>query len=190
MKETSLHTEQQYREQMAACRALFVQKLHDYTASWRVLRPSSLTDQLLIKVLRIRNISTIGKNLIGDSIRDEFIGLVNYGFIGIIQCELGASDGVDLSNEEALSRYDALAHQTFELMMRKNHDYGEAWRQMRISSYTDLILTKILRIKQIEDLKGATQASEGVDANYQDIVNYALFALIRLSEANADLIKS
>lgn len=179
------HTEKQYNEELTKCRNLFEKKLYDYTASWRVLRPSSLTDQLLIKAQRIRTVGASEKKLVEDSVRDEFIGLVNYGIIGIIQCRLTVADQVDITNEKALTLYDQVASDTRSLMLRKNHDYGEAWRQMRISSYTDLILTKIIRIKQIEELEGATKASEGVEANYQDIINYALFALIRLSEEEA-----
>ncbi len=175
-------TEAQYDEQIAICRELFSKKLYDYTPSWRVLRLSSLTDQLLIKVLRIRNIATTGKNLVGDSIKEEFIGLVNYGIVGVIQCKLGETTEVDLTNEEALSAYDSTTEQIKALMLKKNHDYGEAWRLMRISSFTDLILTKVLRVKQIEELNGETKASEGIASNYQDIVNYAIFALIRLGE--------
>lgn len=182
MSNPTPHTEEQYSTQLAKCRALFEKKLYDYRASWRALRPSSLTDQLLIKVLRIRTVATAGESLVEDSIQDEYVGLVNYGIIGIIQCELGVADEVDLSNEKALDLYDRTAETIKQLMLRKNHDYGEAWRKMRISSYTDIILTKLIRIKQIEDLQEKTKASEGVVPNYQDIVNYALFALIRFDE--------
>ncbi|KXB32892.1 hypothetical protein HMPREF1869_01782 [Bacteroidales bacterium KA00251] len=181
-------TKVQFSSQLATCRTLFEKKLYDYKASWRALRPSSLTDQILIKALRIRTVSTKGESLVEDSIKDEFIGIVNYGIIGMIQCELGVADEVDLSNEEALLLYDRLADETQELMFRKNHDYGEAWRKMRISSFTDIILTKLIRIKQIEDLNEKTKVSEGVVPNYQDIVNYAIFALIRLEEQNDQVI--
>lgn len=175
-------TEDQYNEQATLCRALFSKKLYDYKASWRALRPSSLTDQLMIKALRIRTISTTGEHLVEDGLKDEFIGLVNYGIIGIIQCEKGVVDRVDITNEEALHLYDTIFKSIKSLMLRKNHDYGEAWRIMRISSFTDLIITKLIRIKQLEDLKEETKASEGIVPNYQDIVNYALFALIRMAE--------
>lgn len=181
-------TKVQFSSQLATCRTLFEKKLYDYKASWRALHPSSLTDQILIKALRIRTVSTKGESLVEDSIKDEFIGIVNYGIIGMIQCELGVADEVDLSNEEALLLYDRLADETQELMFRKNHDYGEAWRKMRISSFTDIILTKLIRIKQIEDLNEKTKVSEGVVPNYQDIVNYAIFALIRLEEQNDQVI--
>ena len=167
---------------MAECRQLFVQKLHDYRASWRILRPQSLTDQLFIKAKRIRQLEVEKVSLVGEGIRPEFVGLVNYGLVGLIQIELGYSDEVDITNEQALELYDKYAKQTLELMKRKNHDYDEAWRGMRVSSYTDLILTKIARVKEMEDLGGATLVSEGVDANYMDIVNYPVFALIKLAE--------
>ena len=167
---------------MAECRQLFVQKLHDYRASWRILRPQSLTDQLFIKAKRIRQLEVEKVSLVGEGIRPEFVGLVNYGLVGLIQIELGYSDEVDITNEQALELYDKYAKQTLELMKRKNHDYDEAWRGMRVSSYTDLILTKIARVKEMEDLGGATLVSEGVDANYMDIVNYSVFALIKLAE--------
>lgn len=185
MSKKQADTAAQYAEQASRCRDLFVRKLHDYEASWRVLRLASLTDQLYIKVLRIRNIETMGKAFVADSIEDEFIGLVNYGLIGLIQSGLETSDQVDIGNEQALSLYDKVVESARMLMLQKNHDYGEAWRLMRISSFTDLILSKVLRVKQIEELEGMTEASEGIPANYQDIVNYALFALIRLNEETA-----
>ncbi|MBQ9356163.1 MAG: DUF1599 domain-containing protein, partial [Prevotella sp.] len=142
----------------------------------------SLTDQLFIKAKRIRQLEVEKVSLVGEGIRPEFVGLVNYGLVGLIQIELGYSDEVDITNEQALELYDKYAKQTLELMKRKNHDYDEAWRGMRVSSYTDLILTKIARVKEMEDLGGATLVSEGVDANYMDIVNYSVFALIKLAE--------
>lgn len=175
-------TNAQFEAVVAECRQLFEQKLHDYKAAWRILRPQSLTDQLLIKAKRIRQLEVSGQSLVGEGIRPEFVGLVNYGIVGLIQLDLGYSDNVDIDNEKALSLYDKYAQQALELMKRKNHDYDEAWRSMRVSSYTDLILTKIARVKEIEDLGGATLVSEGVDANYMDIVNYAVFGLIKLSE--------
>ncbi len=167
---------------MAECRQLFAQKLHDYRASWRILRPQSLTDQLFIKAKRIRQLELTGESLVGEGIRPEFVGLVNYGIVGLIQLERGFADTVDVSNEEALELYDRFGRQALELMKRKNHDYDEAWRGMRVSSYTDLILTKIERVKEIENLAGATLVSEGIDANYMDIINYSVFGLIKLSE--------
>ena len=170
---------------MAECRALFADKLHDYGASWRILRPSSLTDQLFIKAKRIRSLEVTGKALVNEGIRPEFVALVNYGIVGLIQLERGFADTVDMSAEEALAQYDAFATTSLELMLRKNHDYNEAWRNMRVSSYTDFILTKIERVKEIEDHHGDTRVSEGIDANYMDIINYAVFGLIKLSEQEA-----
>ena len=176
------NTDQQFKEVMAECRELFAKKLHDYGASWRILRPSSLTDQLFIKAKRIRSLEITGQSLVGEGIRPEFIALINYGIVGIIQLERGYADRVDMTAEQALALYDTYAKEAYELMTRKNHDYGEAWRSMRVSSYTDLILTKIERIKELEDLQGAALVSEGVDANYMDIINYAVFGAIRLQE--------
>ncbi len=177
-----MNTEQQFRQVMAECRSLFANKLHDYGAAWRIMRPSSITDQIYIKANRIRSIETKGVSLVGEGIRPEFIGIVNYAIIGLIQLELGFADVVDdMSNEEALEAYDRWAERTLELMLRKNHDYDEAWRGMRVSSYTDLILMKIFRTKQIESLSGATLVSEGIDANYMDMMNYAVFGLIKLT---------
>lgn len=172
----------QYKEVVKECRTLFEMKLADYGAAWRILRPESLTDQIYIKAMRIRNLETKGNSRIQEGIQSEFIGIVNYAIIGQIQLALGFSDVVDLSVEQALEHYDAMAERTFNLMMDKNHDYDEVWRGMRISSFTDLILTKVLRTKNIESQKGATIVSEGIEANYMDMVNYAIFALIRLSE--------
>ena len=149
-------TEEQFKRVMDECRTLFAKKLHDYGASWRILRPSSLTDQLFIKAKRIRSLEITGTSLVGEGIRPEFIALINYGIIGLIQLEKGYVDTVDTKPEEALALYDAHAKECLELMLRKNHDYNEAWRDMRISSYTDFILTKIQRIKEIEGLDGKT----------------------------------
>jgi uncharacterized membrane-anchored protein YhcB (DUF1043 family) len=175
-------TNQQFEQAIAECRTLFNQKLHDYRASWRILRPSALTDQLFIKAKRIRSLEIKKESLVGEGIRPEFIALINYGIVGIIQVNKGFADTVDMSNEEAMALYDHYAHEALELMKRKNHDYDEAWRGMRVSSYTDLILTKIERIKEIENLGGETLVSEGVESNYMDIVNYAVFGLIKLTE--------
>lgn len=175
------NTDQEFKDVMAECRGLFARKLHDYGASWRLLRPSSLTDQLLIKAMRIRSLEITGKAMVDEGIRPEFIGLINYGIVGLIQLERGFADTVDITPDEALALYDRFAKEAYTLMTRKNHDYGEAWREMRVSSYTDFILTKIARIKELEDLHGKAVASEGVDANYMDIVNYAVFGAIRLA---------
>ena len=174
-------TEEQFKAAMAECRSLFEKKLHDYGPSWRILRPSSLTDQLFIKAKRIRSLEVKKESLVGEGIRPEFIALVNYGIVGLIQLEKGFADAPDITNDEAMSLYDGYADKALGLMLRKNHDYDEAWRTMRVSSYTDLILTKIQRVKEIEDLGGATLVSEGIDANYMDIINYAVFGVIKLS---------
>lgn len=166
---------------MHECRSLFEKKLHDYGPSWRILRPSSLTDQLFIKAKRIRSLELKKESLVGEGIRPEFIGLINYGIIGLIQLEHGFADTPDMTSEEAMALYDEHAGKALALMLKKNHDYDEAWRSMRISSYTDFILTKIQRVKEIEDIGGATLVSEGIDANYMDIINYAVFGLIKLS---------
>ena len=180
-------TEDQFREVMAECRALFAKKLHDYGAAWRIMRPSSITDQIYIKANRIRSIETKGVALVDEGIRPEFIGIVNYAIIGLIQLELGFSENADdMTAEQAMAAYDRWATQTLNLMLRKNHDYDEAWRGMRVSSYTDLILMKIFRTKQIESLSGATLVSEGIDANYMDMMNYAVFGLIKLTFGDDD----
>ena len=175
-------TNGEFEGAIAECRALFEKKLHDYRASWRILRPTALTDQLFIKAKRIRSLEVTGESLVGEGIRPEFIALINYGIVGLIQLERGFADVVDISNDEAMALYDHYAHEALELMKRKNHDYDEAWRSMRVSSYTDLILTKIERIKEMENLGGQTLVSEGIDANYMDIINYAVFGVIKLSE--------
>jgi len=176
------HTNQQFEQAMTECRELFSMKLHDYRASWRILRPTSLTDQLFIKAKRIRSLELKQESKVGEGIRPEFIALINYGIVGLIQVSRGFADTVDITNDEAMQLYDHYAHEALELMKKKNHDYDEAWRSMRVSSYTDLILTKIERIKEIEDLGGETLVSEGVEGNYMDIVNYAVFGMIKLSE--------
>ena len=175
-----MDTNKEFEAIMAECRELFAKKLHDYGASWRILRPSSLTDQLFIKAKRIRSIEIKKESLVGEGIRPEFVALINYGIVGLIQTEKGFADTVDISVEEALELYDRYAHEALELMKRKNHDYDEAWRSMRVSSYTDFILTKLQRIKEIEDLDGKTLVSEGVEGNYMDIINYAVFGAIKL----------
>ncbi|MBQ8988930.1 MAG: DUF1599 domain-containing protein [Prevotella sp.] len=175
-------TNTQFEKAMAECRALFEKKLHDYKASWRILRPTALTDQLFIKAKRIRSLEIKKESKVGEGIRPEFVALINYGIVGLIQLDKGFADVVDITNEEAMALYDKYAREALELMKRKNHDYDEAWRSMRISSYTDFILTKIERIKEIEDLEGATLVSEGIGANYMDIINYAVFGVIKLTE--------
>lgn len=165
---------------MAECRVLFAKKLHDYGASWRILRISSLTDQLFIKAKRIRSIEVKKEALVDEGIRPEFIALINYGIVGLIQLAHGYADEVDMDNTKALELYDQHANEALQLMLKKNHDYDEAWRSMRVSSYTDFILTKIQRIKEIEELGGETLVSEGIDSNYMDIINYAVFGCIKL----------
>lgn len=175
-----MDTKQQFEQVMAECRDLFAKKLYDYGAAWRIMRPVSVTDQIFIKANRIRSLEVKGVSLVGEGIYPEFMAIVNYGIIGLIQLELGFADREDLTAEAALEYYDKYAQTTLELMLKKNHDYDEAWRSMRISSYTDLILMKIYRTKQIEELKGETLVSEGVDANYMDMINYSVFGLIKL----------
>lgn len=175
-------TSKQFDEIIKVCRELFSNKLSDYGASFRVLRTSSLTDQIFIKVKSLRNFQTTGVSKVGESEEENFIAIVNYSIIGLIQLEKGFADDFKQDRNEILGMYDQFAHEAKELMLRKNHDYGEAWREMRISSITDLIYQKVLRTKQIEDNAGATLVSEGVDANYFDMLNYAVFCLIKFSE--------
>ncbi len=172
-------TNKEFEKVLAVCRELFGKKLYDYGASWRIMRPESLTDQIFIKAKRIRTLETGAENLVGEDINSELIGIVNYGIIALVQLDLGFADFCDLTPDEAMEMYDRKAQTTLELMKKKNHDYNEAWRGMRTTSYTDLILTKIWRTKQIEELKGETKVSEGVDANYMDMINYAVFGLIK-----------
>jgi len=176
-----MDTTLQFDNVIDICRKVFQGKLEDYGVSWRIMRPSSITDQLFIKANRIRSVEMNGFSKVNEGIKPEFIAIVNYGIIGLIQLALGAStDAKDMNTDEALALYDEYLFKTKELMVAKNHDYGEAWRSMRISSYTDLILTKIYRTKQIEDNQGQTVVSEGIDSNYMDMINYALFGLIKL----------
>lgn len=179
-KDTS-KTEEQFKTAMAECRSLFEKKLHDYGPSWRILRPSSLTDQLYIKARRIRSLEVKKESYVGEGIKPEFIALINYGIVGLIQLDKGFADKPDMTNEEAMKLYDKFADEALQLMLKKNHDYDEAWRLMRVSSYTDFILTKITRVKEIEDLNGETLVSEGISSNYMDIINYAVFGVIKLS---------
>lgn len=180
-------TLQQYNTVQENCSQLFAQKLQDYGAAWRILRLPSLTDQIFIKAQRLRSIESKGTQLIQDSIEGEYIGIYNYSIMALVQLELGVAHQIDVHPELALEKFTAHANETKALMVRKNHDYGEAWRDMRISSLTDLILQKLLRIKQIEDNKGKTLASEGLEANYADMANYAAFALIKMNEAKNEV---
>ena len=173
-------TDQQFDQVAAICRDIFTKKMKDYGASWRILRQQSVTDQIFIKANRIRSLEVKKENRVDEGILPEFIGIVNYGIIGLIQLQLGYADTIDITVEKALELYDRHVSENKELMCAKNHDYDEAWRSMRISSYTDLILMKIYRTKEIEEHAGQTLISEGVDANYRDMVNYAIFGLIKL----------
>lgn len=176
-------TEQQFDQISAVCRDIFAKKMKDYGASWRIMRTKSVTDQIFIKANRIRSIETKGVAKVDEGIRSELIAIVNYGIIGLIQLELGVSDRDDLSSETGLNLYNKYMQQAKDLMLAKNHDYDEAWRTMRMESYTDLILMKIYRTKQIEDNDGVTLISEGIDANYFDMINYAVFGLIKMDES-------
>jgi hypothetical protein len=175
-------TAEQFEKVVAKCKDVFARKMQDYGNSWRVLRTPSLTDQIYIKANRIRSIQDKGEKRIEEGIEPEFIGIVNYAVMALVQLDLGVTSEADLSADEAETLYDKFILQAKELMEKKNHDYDEAWRNMRISSLTDIILMKLMRIKQIEDNEGKTTVSEGLDANYFDIINYAIFALIMLNE--------
>jgi len=176
------YTDKQFDQIATICHDIFSKKMKDYGASWRILRPKSVTDQIYIKANRIRSIETKGVAKVDEGIRSELIAIVNYGIVGLIQLELGVAEADDLEVEEGLTLYNKYLQQAKELMMAKNHDYDEAWRSMRMESYTDLILMKIYRTKQIEDNHGVTIASEGIDANYFDMINYAVFGLIKMEE--------
>ena len=175
------NTSQEYDAVVAECRSLFIKKMSDYGSAWRILRLPSLTDQIFIKAQRIRQLQENSVRKVDEGEKSEFIGIINYSIMALIQLELGVVENPDLNTEEATELYDKHIGVTKELMENKNHDYGEAWRDMRISSLTDLILQKLLRVKQIEDNKGKTLISEGVDANYYDMINYSVFAMIHLS---------
>ena len=175
------NTSTQYDAIIEKCRDLFLKKMKDYGCAWRILRLPSLTDQIFIKAQRIRSIEEKGKQQVGDSVEAEFKGIINYSIIALIQLDKGLSDSPDLNLEESSQLYQHYANKAKELMLAKNHDYDEAWRDMRVGSFTDLILQKLLRVKQIEDNKGETLISEGIDANYFDMINYSIFALIKLS---------
>ncbi len=173
-------TLKQYDYVTSICKSLFKKKMHDYGSAWRILRLSSLTDQIFIKAQRIRGLQKNSVQKVDEGESIEFIGIINYSIMALIQIKKGISEIPDLNEKECISLYEMMMDKTRDLMMDKNHDYGEAWREMRVSSLTDLILQKILRIKQIEDNQGNTLVSEGIDANYTDIINYAIFALIHL----------
>lgn len=173
-------TSQQYDHVISVCQDIFTKKMKDYGIAWRILRPSSMTDQILIKAQRIRSIEEKGVSKIDEGVRSEYIGIINYCIMGIIQLEKGISDTDDLTEDETLALYKQHFDKAKKLMLDKNHDYDEVWRKMRMSSYTDLILMKLNRTKQIEDNAGKTLISEGIEANYLDMINYAVFALIKI----------
>ena len=173
-------TSKQYDAVIDECRSLFEKKMSDYGSAWRILRLPSLTDQIFIKAQRIRQLQENKVRKVDEGVVSEFIGIINYSIMALIQLEKGVVENPDLNTEEATALHDKHSKITKELMMDKNHDYGEAWRDMRVASLTDLILQKLLRVKQIEDNKGKTIVSEGIDANYQDMINYAVFAMIHL----------
>jgi hypothetical protein len=175
-------TSSQYDAAIAGCRDIFLNKSKDYGTSWRVMRLSSITDQIYIKAQRIRNIEETGTQKIGDDIESEYRGIINYCIMGLIQIELKDSKELELKMDMLTNLYDQYVKLTKELMEQKNHDYGEVWREMRVSTFTDILLVRLMRIKQIEDNKGKTIMSEGIDANLQDMINYSVFALIRISE--------
>jgi len=174
------NTSEQYNAVVEECRSLFIKKMSDYGSAWRILRLPSLTDQIFIKAQRIRQLQENSVRKVDEGEKSEFIGIINYSIMALIQLEKGIVENPDLNTEEATELYDKHIGITKELMENKNHDYGEAWRDMRISSLTDLILQKLLRVKQIEDNEGKTIVSEGIDANYQDMINYAVFAMIHM----------
>ncbi|MDD4819319.1 MAG: DUF1599 domain-containing protein [Flavobacteriales bacterium] len=180
----NIDTAKQFDAVIERCHSLFSKKLEDYGAAWRILRLPSLTDQIFIKAQRIRSIQQCQTRMVDESEASEFVAIVNYCIIALIQIEKGVVERPDMENTEIEALYEKYAKQSKELMMRKNHDYGEAWREMRISSLCDIILQKLLRVKQIEDNGGLTKVSEGIDANYYDMVNYSIFALIKLMENN------
>lgn len=171
----------EYKQVISTCQDLFAKKTKDYGTAWRVLRLPSVTDQIYIKAQRIRSIQEKGTQKVDDPIRDEFIGIINYCIIALIQLQLADESKLEMTYDELKPYYDKAVQETFDLLQNKNHDYGEAWREMRITSITDIILMKLLRVKQIEDNQGKTLVSEGIKANYQDMINYAVFCMIKLS---------
>jgi hypothetical protein len=180
------NTDQQFEHVIGICRDIFEKKMTDYGTAWRILRPSSMTDQIFIKAQRIRSLETKGISKVDEGIKPEFIGIVNYAVMALVQLEIGVSENPDMPAKEALELYLKHLYSAKQLMQDKNHDYDEAWRSMRISSFTDLILMKLYRTKQIEDNKGQTLISEGVEANYMDMINYAVFALIKMEFPDVD----
>ena len=184
-KTKKMDTEQQFDAVIGKCRRLFEKKASDYGTAWRIMRPESVTDQIFIKANRIREIEITKTSMIDEGVESEFIGIINYAIMGLIQLEKGFAMTADLTANEAVELYNKYAQLAKELMMRKNHDYGEAWRTMRVTSITDLILMKLYRIKQIEDNNGKTTVSEGIDAGYFDIVNYSVFNLIKLDSESS-----
>ena len=178
-------TVSEYKEVIKRCKELFEKKTRDYGTAWRILRVSSLTDQIFIKAQRVRSIQEKGQQLVDDNITDEFVGIINYCILAMIQLDLKNDNRMELSYEELEPMYQGAADETLQLLQNKNHDYGEAWREMRVSSITDIILMKLLRVKQIEDNQGQTLVSEGVKANYQDMINYSVFSLIKLNYLNS-----
>ena len=179
-------TSEQYDEVIKICRELFQDKMKDYGSAWRILRLPSLTDQIYIKAQRIRSLQKNGVRKVDEGEKSEFIGIINYSIMALIQLEKGIAEQPDMETQEAVELFDKHVSVTKQLMENKNHDYGEAWRDMRVSSLTDLILQKLLRVKQIEDNQGKTLVSEGIDANYQDMVNYSVFAMIHLNEKSPE----
>ncbi|MCI8998075.1 MAG: DUF1599 domain-containing protein [Muribaculaceae bacterium] len=178
-----MSTLSQFDSALATCRDIFEKKLKDYGASWRIMRPRSITDQLYIKAKRIRTLEE-GEAMVNEGVLGEFMAIVNYGIVGLIQLEHGYADEVDMSPEKAMELYDSNVKITRDLLAAKTHDYGDAWRGMRVNSYTDFILTKLQRVKEIEANQGRTLVSEGVDSNYMDIINYAIFAIIKLTDVD------
>jgi len=176
-------TAEEYKEVIERCKKVFIDKTTDYGTAWRILRLPSITDQIYIKAQRIRSIQDKGTMLVNEDISDEFKGIINYSIIALIQMKMTSEDSLELAPAKVADLYDTYASETLELLMRKNHDYGEAWREMRVSSITDIILMKLLRVKQIEDNLGKTLISEGIDANYQDMINYSVFCLIKMGFA-------
>jgi len=176
-------TTAEYQQVIAQCRDIFDKKMKDYGAAWRIMRTESLTDQIFIKANRIRSIQRKKEHLVNEGVEPEFIGIINYSAMAIIQLQLGVVDQPDLDAEKASELHKQILNDAFELMSKKNHDYDEAWRSMRVSSMTDLILMKLLRVKEIEDNHGKTIVSEGLDANYFDMINYAVFCMIQINES-------
>lgn len=176
-------TTAEYQQVIAQCRDIFDKKMKDYGAAWRIMRTESLTDQIFIKANRIRSIQRKKEHLVNEGVEPEFIGIINYSAMAIIQLRLGVVDQPDLNSEKASKLHEQVLNDAFELMSKKNHDYDEAWRSMRVSSMTDMILMKLLRVKEIEDNNGKTIISEGLDANYFDMINYAVFCMIQINES-------